>query len=177
MTKQTLRGTLAAGAILAPTLAFTQAPPTDSHQTNALINEVRLLRRAIERQSGMAARAQLLVGRLALQDQRLGRALATAERVETQATGRETHATTLSHEHAELRRLIDEATDPEVRAGAERQLRDWNRRMHEHGATAASFQSRLTEARHAVDVERARYEEIEAALSRLDRDLEVPVKD
>lgn len=176
MTKQTLQAALAAGALLAPTLAFTQGPRTDSHQTDALISEVRLLRRAIERQSSTAARAQLLVGRLALQDQRLGRALAAAEQIEAQATGSESHGTRLRHEHAELRRTIDEASDPAVREAVERQLRDVNRRMHEHGATASGFQSRLTEARHAVDVERARYEEIEVAFSRLDRDLELSVK-
>jgi hypothetical protein len=53
---------------------------------NALLAEVRLLRQAIERQGTVAGRAQLLVGRLALQDQRVMRWQAESQRLESELT-------------------------------------------------------------------------------------------
>src|SRR5262245_60536546 len=50
----------------------------------ALLAEVRLLREAIERQSAVASRAQLLVGKLALQDQRVLRWQAESQRLESE---------------------------------------------------------------------------------------------
>ena len=70
------------------------APPTARAQAkddantaalNALLSEVRLLRHAIERQNTLSGRARLLVGQLTLQDQRVARSQAEAQRLEAEA--------------------------------------------------------------------------------------------
>src|SRR5687768_105972 len=83
MTRRTTHSVLlVAGVILLPAIAYTQAPQEGWTTHDVLLREVRLLRLAIERQSMVSARAQLLVGRLALQDQRFARSSATVARVE-----------------------------------------------------------------------------------------------
>ena len=52
-----------------------------------LLQEVRLLRQAIERQGAFPAHVQLLSGRFALQDQRVARLQARAERLQGHCGG------------------------------------------------------------------------------------------
>jgi len=65
---------LAVSLMLLPSTASSQQAPEAGVTLDLLLGEVRLLRRALERQVAFQARAQLLVGRLALQDQRVMRA-------------------------------------------------------------------------------------------------------
>ena len=46
------------------------------------------------------------------------------------------------------------------------------RRMADQGSTVRAAEMRLAEARQAAEAERARYDELEAAFQRLDRELE-----
>jgi hypothetical protein len=59
---------------LSPAVVYAQATPSPGGTVNVLVQEIRLLRQALEKQSATAARAQLLIGRLTLQDQRTARA-------------------------------------------------------------------------------------------------------
>lgn len=162
-------------ALTLPALAFTQAAPAESRATqDALLKEIRLLRQAIERQSAVAARAQLLVGRLSLQDQRLGRSLMLAERMELQASGTAQGLSRIQREHTELRQSLEDASDPTLREAIERQLRDLKERITEHQRASSDVQARLMEARQALEADRAKHEELEAAFQRLDRELEEP---
>ena len=63
---------LAVATLPRPGQAQSAAPGPATLDT--LLQEVRLLRKAIEKQSVTAARTQLLMGRIALQDQRLATA-------------------------------------------------------------------------------------------------------
>jgi hypothetical protein len=162
-------------ALMLPALAFTQAPVSESRMTqDALLKEVRLLRQAMERQSAMGARAQLLVGRLALQDQRLGRSMMLAERMDLQASGAAQALSRQQREHTELRQALEDVSDPTVREATEKQLRDLKERVSESLRSSSDLQTRLMEARQTLDAERAKYEELEAAFQRLDRELEQP---
>lgn len=173
MTTGTVRGALAAAALLVPVLAYTQAPAENRQTLDVLMGEVRLLRRAIERQTSTAARAQLLVGRLALQDQRVARSWAMAERAESQSLSAAQLATRMQSELAVFQEAVDDAaTDPAPRAAAEEQLRALKARIAEHNAVTPDLQARLVEARQSLEAERARYDELEAAFNRLDRELD-----
>jgi hypothetical protein len=60
---------------LSPPAARAQTAPSPSAGTlDAVVKELRLLRQVMERQGWATARAQLLIGRLTLQDQRTARA-------------------------------------------------------------------------------------------------------
>ena len=74
MTVKLTRAIFISCSLCIPGTARAQASGNaDTPTLNALLGEVRLLRQAIERQSALAGRAQLLVGKLALQDQRVAR--------------------------------------------------------------------------------------------------------
>jgi chromosome segregation ATPase len=173
MTRRTTHSVLlVAGVILLPAIAYTQAPQEGRTTHDVLFREVRLLRLAIERQSMVSARAQLLVGRLALQDQRFARSSATVARVEEQSSSAGTVLSAIHRDLGRLRRTIDSATDPSVREAAEQELRGTQQRLADHSAESRAIQTRLTEARQAAEADRAGYEDLEAALNRLDRELE-----
>jgi hypothetical protein len=172
MTMGTVRGAVAAAALL-PVWAFTQPPAESRHSVDVLMGEVRLLRRAIERQTSTAARAQLLVGRLALQEQRVARSSIMAERAEMQSTAAAELATRMQSELAVFQEALDDAaTEPAPRAAAEQQVRALKARLAEHAAATTDVQARLQEAKQSLEADRARYDELEAAFNRLDRELE-----
>jgi hypothetical protein len=167
---------LAAGALLLPALAATQVPPASRTTEDALLREVRLLRIAIERQGTVNGRAQVLMARLGVQDQRVGRAMATFERAQAEAASAAQRLAQMRREHARLRRVVEETADAAARTAFEQKMQDLQRQMAEHGHPPPDPQMRLGEARHALDTERARFDELEAALERLDRELEPPVR-
>lgn len=160
-------------ALLLPVLAYTQGPSrTGEGQPAVLMHEVRLLRKAIERQTAAAVRAQILAGRLNIQDQRVSRAAAMADNAERQLSGAETLITRLQQEVAGLRETIDAAADEATREAVEMQLRDLKRRITDAHTASTGLQVRVAETKQALDAERARSDELEASFSRLDRELE-----
>ena len=171
-----LRGVLVVAALLPPAAARAQAMPPARTIEDPLLREVRLLRLAIERQSSINARAQLLMARLGVQDQRVGRASAAVERAQADAASAAQRSAQLQRELARARRLAEEAPDPNDRAAAEQQAQDLRRQMAQHGHPSSEPELRLGEARQALNAERARFEEIEGALERLDRELERPAR-
>jgi hypothetical protein len=78
---------VAIGLILAcapPAAASAQgALPAGTGGLDAVVKEIRLMRQELERQSATTTRAQLLIGRLTLQDQRSTRARQAVERLES----------------------------------------------------------------------------------------------
>src|SRR5438105_13131105 len=78
---------------------------------DTLLQEVRLLRKAIEKQGVTAARTQLLMGRIALQDQRVARARDALERLDTELAGAERGRDGLPSAGPELARHRAEAPE------------------------------------------------------------------
>lgn len=136
----------------------------------ALLSEVRALRLAIERQTALQARGQLLMGRLTLQEQRLLRA-----RVELQATERE--IANLGSEAARLRSQQEdmqaalESTEPEQRPHVERELKRVASRIRELQENATALELRRGQASQALEAERGRQEELERWVEQLEREL------
>lgn len=161
-----------AAALLLPGTASAQTAAPDTREPlEALLSEVRLLRQAIERQSSVSARAQLLIGRLALQDQRVARSQSTAEALDREVAGAASHLAQVHSELAETQRAADEATDEARRTQLEEVVRALKRRQADASTAASELQTRQAHARQALDAERARYEELESLFSRLDQEL------
>src|SRR5438132_14242173 len=94
-----------------PTRAQAQPAAPAPAALDTLLQEVRLLRRAIEKQALTAARAQLLMGRIALQDQRVARARDGLVRLDTELAGAERGRDGLQSAGAELARNLEETTE------------------------------------------------------------------
>jgi len=168
-------GAVVVGGLLLPALAHPQAsPPADRVSAEMLMAEIRLLRQAIERQSAMAARTNLLVGRLTLQDQRIARLRATADRLDEELSGVASDRSRARAALAELQRAVEQATDDARRTQLESELRMEQARMKDRDARLADLQTRQGQARQALDAEGARLEELESSLSQLERGLSPP---
>lgn len=161
---------IAAGTILLPVTAAAQdpAPPLE-----ALLAEVRLLRQALERTTLLQTRAQLVVGRLGLQDQRLARArteLSQAEAEVLNLTGERTRLRATLEDMERAAETIDPARQPDL----ERELRMVSTRSREIDRLLAATQERRSRAAEAVAVEETRTVELERWFDDLDRELSRP---
>lgn len=135
---------IALGAAVA-TASSDQSPAQDSP---ALLNEVRLLRQAIEQLAGNGTRVQIAFGRLQLQEQRT----ATAAR-------------RLDDIRANLTRLTYQATETAERLKDFEGLGTTGNRTPEEEADLREMQKMMTRELRRVEAERARLtaEEAEAA--------------
>ena len=163
---------LVLGALGVPCTARAQAPDDGGTSTlRELLREVRALRQAIEHQGALAGRAQLLIGRLALQDQRVARAQAESQRLETDvsvAAGGRARTQALL---AEQRTAIDRAKDADEASAMQGQVRRLEAQLKQESANLATLEARRAEANQALETERARYEELSARFDQLERDV------
>jgi chromosome segregation ATPase len=163
-----------AGLVLLPAKAGAQATPLPPPNGDSIIQELRLLRQAVERMSRGEARVQLLVGRLTVQDQRVTRAQDAADRLDDEAFTLEQQRRRLDAEVRELTRALEQEADDGRRAALDGKLRTARARAGEHAATTAQLESRRARARQSASAEQARYQDLDAKLSELERELQAP---
>lgn len=139
---------------------------------DTLLQEVRLLRKAIEKQGVTAARTQLLMGRIALQDQRLARARDLLERVDGQLMVAERERDHLRSSAAEFARNLEEATDEAKRVELEGAVRSVRVHVTDQEKVVSAIRTRHEQARQALEAETSRYDELDSWLRELDRELQ-----
>jgi len=163
---------LGLACVLAGT-GWAQVAPTAAAGTlEGVVNEIRLLRQAIERQSASAARAQLLIGRLGLQDQRTARARDAVERLEGELASGQRERDQLQVAARETQRSLEQTTDPERRTELETQSRVIREQYTKAQQRVSQTEDRLARAREALDVETGRYDDLDRSLADLDRQLQ-----
>lgn len=163
------------GLVLAcslPGSGWAQVAPAAGGTLEGVVTEIRLLRQAIERQSTGAARAQLLIGRLNLQDQRTARARSAVETLETELASGERERDQLRVAVREAQASLEQTTDQERRAELETQSRMIREQYTNAQQRVAQIQDRLGHAREALDTETGRYDDLDRLLADLDRQLE-----
>jgi chromosome segregation ATPase len=165
-----------AGFVLACSLpgpASAQAQPApDGATLDPVAREIRLLRQTLERQAAATARAQLIVARLTLYDQRASRARAALDRLEAEASSAERERGQLQAALRENARALEQAGDPDRRQELGSQSRMLRAQTIEVDAQLTKIEARLAAARQALDVETERYDELERWLNELDRQLQ-----
>lgn len=148
-----------------------QVTPLPPPSGDSIVQELRLLRQAIERHGRGSAQVQLLLGHLTLQDQRAGRAQAAADRLEDQALALEQERRRIDAEIRDLTRAFEQAPDDGRRKEAEGRLQSVRTRQSEHMIFVGQVESRRTRARQAASEEQARYRDLDAKLTEFERDL------
>jgi hypothetical protein len=148
-----------------------QATPLPPPNGDSIIQELRLLRQAIERHGRGSAQVQLLLGHLTLQDQRVGRAQEAADRLEDQAFALERQRRRIEAEIRDLTRDFEQAPDEARRKEVQGRLQSARTRQSEHLSLAGQVESRRTRARQAATEEQVRYRELDAKLVELEREL------
>jgi chromosome segregation ATPase len=161
--------------LVRPSGAAAQAPqatPLPPPTGDSIVQELRLLRQAIERHGRGAAQVQLLLGHLALQDQRAGRAQAASDRLEDQAFALEQERRRIDAEIRDLTRAFEQAPDDARRKEAESRLQSARARLGEHMSVAGQLESRRARARQAAAEEQARYRDLDAKVAEYERELD-----
>jgi chromosome segregation ATPase len=173
MTQQLVGRMLFFCSLCAPCAAPAQATDdADVPIMNALLTEVRLLRQAIERQGTVAGRAQLLVGRLALQDERVARWHAEVQRLETEASSLALQRVATQAALGRVRNTLDQAKDVEQTTGMEHEVRMLEAQLKQQGANLVALETRRDETKQALEAGRAKYEELSDRFDQLERELD-----
>jgi predicted nucleic acid-binding Zn-ribbon protein len=137
-----------------------------------VVKELRLLRQALERQSVASARAQLLIGRLTLQDQRTARAQQAVERFQNEVRNAEGERDETQSRFRAVAQRLEQATADDPRQQLEEELRTLKTRLADSQAHVSAAEGRLSRARQAFEVETGRYDELDAWLKDLDRQMQ-----
>jgi predicted nucleic acid-binding Zn-ribbon protein len=148
-----------------------QATPLPPPNGDSIIQELRLLRQAIERHGRGSAQVQLLLGHLTLQDQRAARTQDAADRLDDEGFALEQQRRRLEAEVRDVTRALEQAKDEGRRADLDLKLRSARARLDEKMAFAARVESRRTRARQAASEEQARYRDLDAKLAEFEREL------
>ena len=147
-----------------------ERPPGDDMK--ALVAEVRALRLAVERTSIHTNQAQLLLGRVQLQENRL----ATLGRQYQEARSRLLDAqTTQAESEQRLQQVTSQGRtieDPQERLALEARIPDWKDEIARHRARTAQLQSDETAALQALTTEQQRWSDFNDRLGDLERALD-----
>jgi chromosome segregation ATPase len=145
-----------------------RAPADDM---KALVAEVRALRLAIERTSAHTSQAQLLLGRVQLQENRL----ATLGSQYQQARARLVDAQVAQGEAEQRLRQVSSQmphiSDPQERLATEQVIPQLKAEVARHQARAAQLQSDETAALQALTTEQQRWSDFNERLGALERTL------
>jgi chromosome segregation ATPase len=148
-----------------------QATPLPPPNGDSIIQEIRLLRQAIERHGRGSAQVALLTAHLAVLDQRAARTQEAADRLDDEGFALEQQRRRLEAEVRDVTRALEQVKDEGRRADLDLKLRSTRARLEEKAAFAARVESRRTRARQAASEEQARYRDLDAKLAELEREL------
>ena len=159
------------GTLLLPIQVHAQTPAAPGAAgLDAVVQELRLLRRAVERQSTTSARTQLLLARLSLQDQRGARSRQAVERLEVELLGAERERSQLQVGAREMTRALERATDPAERQSLEQESRMMRSRLAATDSAVDGVQARLAQAKQVLEADTARCDELENWLADVERE-------
>ena len=140
--------------------------------TQLLLNEVRQLRQDLAATSLGIQRVQILLYRLNLEESAITRASQRLDQAKTSLTGiqmrRKNQADEVVAMEAELQRTQDPAQKeriPRNIAGLKKEIENW-------ASSEQEAQSRLIDAESQMRAEQAKRDQLEAALDKLDKELE-----
>jgi chromosome segregation ATPase len=161
------------GILLISTPAFGQTTPTDSQTLQALLAEVRQLRKDLQATTAAGQRAQILLYRLQVQEAAVARAQlhldeSRAKLTQAQA-GRKQQA-------AHIKRIEDFLSHDENPAADRKELEDrlpqLKAQLESFDAEEPQLQTNVMEAEDQLRAERAKLGELQELLDRLQKTLE-----
>jgi chromosome segregation ATPase len=156
------------GQAHAQTTPTTPVTPTSAATLEILLSEVRLLRQAIERQTVVVARSQVLAARLSVQEQRLARARTLHESLESQMARARAEEAATANALERMEAALDDPARATQRKDIESEIRSVQGRVKSLEVATADLQTRLTLAMQSVEQERARLDDLESQLLRED---------
>jgi outer membrane PBP1 activator LpoA protein len=147
------------------------APPSNPGGLEAVVRELRLLREALQSHSNATARAQLLVARLAQQDQRTARARQAVDKLQSELAGTQRERDQLQSLLVEKSRQRQQAADQQQTERIDLETRPIRGRIDNLQRELSAIELRLSEPMRALDIEVSRQEELDRLLTDMDKQL------
>lgn len=167
-------GLAVAAMLVAGAVSVTGQRPTVDSSMDALVAEIRALRQAVERSGIAGARAQVALGRLQLQENRL----ATLGRQALESRIRLQNAilqlTDTQVQVARLARSVDETVTAEQRREVEAALEERKASLKQLQSHVNQLRTEEGEASSALSAEQARWSDFNERLEALERALASP---
>ncbi len=166
--------TLAALALVPAQGRSQTVAPADRAPLNALVQEVRLLRQAIEKQTAATVRSQLLASQLAVQNQRVVRAQDAVDRATEAGEAAARKQDQLRGSLARHSRVSADVIEEPRRSQLEREGETLRAQLLDQDRTVSRLTTRHSEAERRLATEQRLYEDLESSLSTLDRQVQRP---
>ncbi len=148
--------------------------PADRAPLAALVQEVRLLRQAIEKQTAATVRSRLLATQLAVHAQRVVRAQEAADRAADAVEAAERKQDQLRSSMARLTRVSADVVEEPRRSQLEREGETLRSQLADQDRAVVHLTTRRTEAEKSLATEQRLYEDLESSLGALDRQVQRP---
>jgi DNA repair exonuclease SbcCD ATPase subunit len=160
---------IASFMLLMPAETGAQDASPGDDAVRSLLKEVRQLREAVEKQSSATMRAQMLVTRLNLQDQRITKARGEVDEI---TNSLEHLRSSLPEYRLRMEEMDDEdPKDEKERKEAARYRKQMKEMLALQEARVPALEAKLETARQRLQEEQARYDELDGLLGRLDGEL------
>jgi chromosome segregation ATPase len=157
---------------LALALALAGQDPTHQPETlmpQAIVEELRLLREAVEQVLSTSVRVQLLMGRLQLQEARIQALVRQGAEIDSQLAGMEAERQSLANQRRMLEKVPERSTDPTERDFAVQQLASLADRLKQIDNRHNSLLAEQASVQQLVGTEQTRWGDFNSRLEELER--------
>lgn len=161
-----LIGSLAVALALAGQNA---AQRPDDPSSQAVVQELRLLREAVEQVLAASVRVQLLMGRLQLQEARIQALIRQGSEIDSQLAGMASERQALTNQRRMLEKIPEKSTDPEEREFASQQVGELTERLKQIESRHASLLVEQANVQQLVHTEQTRWDDFNNRLEDLER--------
>jgi protein subunit release factor A len=165
-----MTGLVSSLAVALAIAAQTAAPrPDDPPTSQAIVQELRLLREAVEQVLATSVRVQLLMGRLQLQEARIQALIRQGSEIDSELAGMASERESLTNQRRRLERVAEKSTDPEEREFATQQVASLAERLKQIEARHASLLVEQANVQQLVLTEQTRWDDFNNRLEELER--------
>lgn len=143
--------------------------PDDPLSSQAVVQELRLLREAVEQVLATSVRVQLLMGRLQLQEARIQALIRQGSEIDSQLAGMASERQSLTTQRRMLEQIPEKSTDPEEREFASHQLAELTERLKQIEIRHGSLLVEQANVQQLVHTEQTRWDDFNNRLEDLER--------
>ena len=160
------------GLLLVAPAVFGQTPSTDTQTLQALLSEVRQLKRELQTQSVTTQRTQILFFRLQTQQAAVARASERADNARAKLADTQTTRKKLETEAQGVGDRLEHTDNAAERKDLEGMSQYYKRRLEELGEVQQQEQAKQAEAEDLLRLEESKLNELQTRLDELDRALQ-----
>jgi len=164
-----MTGSVTALALSLATLQAPAAPPPPALATEALVQEVRALRQAVEEALAANVRVQLLMGRLQLQEARIQSLVRQGVEIDSQIQNMVWERQGLASQQKTIQAALEEMSDPRQDREVKQHLAMLTERIKHLDTRQAALLAEQANVQQLVAAEQGRWGDFNARLEELER--------